>query len=135
MANSKIKIELPNENPDIGKEGVQSLTPASEPLRIPIPRSPTLSRGIPPGIAGVWHSHKKQGTSITPANVLVPGSTFAMIVPLSHDHSDNDSVRVFIRVDLRDASGMATSTSYFDTDSTNALKFLNDNFTQTRFQG
>lgn len=84
---------------------------------------------IPEGVAGVWHSHKKQGINPLPSNVLVPGATFGMIIP-----TDEFTCRFLIRVDLRDASGMSTSMTCLEMGSEDAMKFLNENFTQTRFQ-
>lgn len=103
-------IELPNENPDIGKSGYQS--------------------PIPPGVAGVWHSHKKQGVNSQNANIPIPGATFAMIVP-----NEPGGAFLLLRTDIRDASGMATSTAVLSMTENEAMKFLNDNFIQTRFQG
>lgn len=125
--NQTPNMEFPNENPDIGKEGP-----------IEAERGPTISLSkkpkpsvIPPGIAGVWHSHKKQGMQPMDANVQVPGATYAMIV----NGTDDDYVSLLLRTDIRDASGQATSMLSIPMHARNALAFLNENFVQTRFRG
>ena len=96
MAN-KIKLEIPNENPDIANEGPQP-TVTSAPAKIHVPVAPRSSLPVlPPGIAGVWHSHKKQGQQPSDANVQVPGATYAMIV----NGTDDDYVSLLIRTDMR----------------------------------
>lgn len=123
MAVKGNKIEVPNENPDIGKEGFQI--------------DNNFYSSIPVGVAGVWHSHKKQGVQASDANVQVPGATYAMIVPtLQIDFDRHDQlVSVLIRTDIRDASGQATSTVSVHMTPDMAMRFLNDNFVQTRFRG
>lgn len=122
---AEAKIEVPNENPDIGKEGFQSKY------------NDRYYPSIPVGIAGVWHSHKKQGIQASDANVQVPGATYAMIVPnLQIDFNRDDPlVSVLIRTDIRDASGQATSTVSVLMTPDQAMNFLNENFVQTRFRG
>ena len=115
-AEPKVRLELPNENPDIGKAG-------------PVYNNKTIV-DIPAGIAGIWHSHTKQGLYPKQANVMIPGKTFAMLVPLVES-----SVRILIRTDNETSSGTGMGITSFDTTVDVAMKFLNDNFTQTRFQG
>lgn len=128
--------ELPNENPDIGKQGIQSdrglheigspLAAASDrPKAIPIRPSTKI---IPDGVAGVWHAHKMQGVSPYSANIPVPGATYAMVIP-----TDEFTCRLVIRVDLRDASGMSTSMTSVEMGSEDAMKLLMNNYTQTQF--
>jgi hypothetical protein len=119
-------LELPNENPDIGKEGPV----AAERASISLSKKPKPSL-IPVGIAGVWHSHKKQGMQPMDANVQVPGATYAMIV----NGTDDDYVSLLLRTDIRDASGQATSMLSIPMHARQALAFLNENFVQTRFRG
>jgi len=117
------KIEIPNENPDIGKEGFQSKYKDG------------YYPSIPVGIAGVWHSHKKQGIQPSDANVQIPGATYAMIVETADAFLPDPLVTVLIRTDIRDASGQATSTVTVQMTPDTAMRFLNDNFVQTRFRG
>lgn len=120
------QLELPNENPDIGKEGPIASERAAVKTAKPKPSSV-----IPVGVAGVWHSHKKQGMQPSDANVQVPGATYAMIIPVSND----GYVNLLIRTDIRDASGQATSMISLPMSADLAFQFLNDNFVQTRFRG
>jgi len=115
---AEAKIEIPNENPDIGKEG---------------PQPSEFGSVIPVGVVGVWHSHKKQGQVPSDANVQVPGATYAMIVPFDAD--PRSDVNVLVRTDIRDASGQATSAVVIQMSPDMALRFLNENFVQTRFRG
>ena len=136
-------LDEPSENPDSESAG-QTFSPQSE--TAPILRAPqskvetptpisimplrASSEGIiPVGVGGVWHSHKNQGMQTTSASVVVPGQTFAMLIPTSEF-----TCHVLIRTDLRDASGMATSIATVEMGSEDAMKFLETNFIQTRFQ-
>lgn len=122
--------ELPNENPDIGKEGPQpptNILVAASDRPKPVPVRPS-SKIIPDGVAGVWHTHRLQGSAPYSANISVPGATYAMIIP-----TDEFTCRLILRVDLRDASGMSTSMTSLEMGSEDAMKLLNENYTQTQF--
>jgi hypothetical protein len=126
--------ELPNENPDIGKEGLQPnvLAAASDRPTPGVRVTPTAvkppTKIISDDIAGIWHMHKKQGRTPAPATISASGETFAMVIP-----TDEFTCRLLIRVDLRDASALATSITSIEMGSEDAMKLLAENYIQTQF--
>ena len=121
-------LEMPNENPDIGKEGPQpNPLAAKEKTSKKITPQPS-TKIIPDAVAGIWHVHKRQGLAPAPASAAIPGATFAMVIP-----TDEFTCRLVLRVDLRDASGMSTSMTSIEMGSEDAMKLLSENYLQTQF--
>ena len=104
------QLTYPNENPDIGREG------AADQIQIPA------------GVAGVWHSHKKQGVNPQRANIMGDARTWAMIIPI-----DESTCRFLIRVDLINVNGVSTAITSVDLGIEDAMSQLNENYIQTRF--